>query len=334
MNSIILLLANQSACLRYLVLRDLLKRPADDPEVQELNSLREDDSVFCTIIKKKRISDIHATSIELYTLGYLGFNKEHPAVKNRTQFLFSRQHEDGKWRFQSFLNDMEEDIENTDRVDYIDPLQTAIPLRALAMSGYAGDPRVEKAFRWLIDLQLADGAWPAGIINGVYRGIAGYRKMPQSRWGCRTNTTAALLCLAYHPSYRKDTVTQKALDLLLARETFEKAHIGLEVARLVGIKQYHGMLTRFTRYDLALVLSLCNLIGADKNDKRVKELTDFFHKLRGTYGLWVNDSIPQATHWISFDILRSLMGIDKNENWINFRPSLPFREYEKRQKRY
>ena len=35
-----LLLADRSPCLRVLVLRDLMKRPKDDSEVQELMELR------------------------------------------------------------------------------------------------------------------------------------------------------------------------------------------------------------------------------------------------------------------------------------------------------
>ena len=44
-----LLLADPSPCLRWLVLRELLARPEDDPEVQELAALREDDPLVAPL---------------------------------------------------------------------------------------------------------------------------------------------------------------------------------------------------------------------------------------------------------------------------------------------
>jgi hypothetical protein len=65
------------------------------------------------------------------------------------------------------------------------PLQTALPLRALAFCGYAEDPQAERAYEWLLAQRLEDGAWPTGIASGNYGGVrCRIRRMPHSRWGC------------------------------------------------------------------------------------------------------------------------------------------------------
>jgi hypothetical protein len=52
------------------------------------------------------------------------------------------------------------------------PLQTALPLRALAMCGYATDPRAERAYAWLLAQRLEDGAWPTGKRAAARTGVS------------------------------------------------------------------------------------------------------------------------------------------------------------------
>ncbi|MEZ4636919.1 MAG: hypothetical protein R2856_18515 [Caldilineaceae bacterium] len=104
----------------------------------------------------------------------------------------------------------------------------------LVTVGLAEDPRCERAFDWLLDQRLADGAWPTGIASGNNGFVAFYRRLPHSRWGCRCNTTAALICFAHHPTRRTASAARRALDLVLARETREAHHVGYDVARTVG----------------------------------------------------------------------------------------------------
>ena len=97
------------------------------------------------------------TMLALMRLGFLGFGPEHQAVRSGAEYLFSLQQQDGRWSIpgQYKENDAWEKYEMV-------PLQTALPLRALAMTGYAEDPRAERAYAWLLDKRLPDGAWPTG----------------------------------------------------------------------------------------------------------------------------------------------------------------------------
>jgi energy-coupling factor transporter ATP-binding protein EcfA2 len=114
MTWIALLLADPSACLRALVLRELLERPMDDAELQQLIELRADDSLATALLALQNPdgswgeidnptsrfeSPTLATTQALARLGYLGFDRGHPAVQRGADYLFSRQRtmEAGPW---------------------------------------------------------------------------------------------------------------------------------------------------------------------------------------------------------------------------------------------
>jgi len=231
-------------------------------------------------------------------------------------------------------SDLEEPASVGQDPSSVSPLQTALPLRGLAACGYAAEARCEQAYNWLLEKRLEDGAWPTGMVSGVYRYVAGYRRLAHSRWGCRSNTTAALICLALHPQRCKGPEARRALDLLLGRETQEESNLGFEVARLSGAERPRGFLTFFARYDLALILSLCSQVGASLEDERVAEMADFVRSRQGPYGLWQYTPRPQVSRWVTFDILRSLAHLDKNEGWLSQEPRTPSQPYPRRKKRF
>jgi hypothetical protein len=340
-----LLLADPSPCLRSLVLRELLHRSDNDPEVQELEGLREADPIVLRVLSLQSSdgswgaagiggngsSDrIQATSQALTKLGYLGFGSDHPSVRHGAAYLFSKQQKEGGWP-----RPMKYEREGREQEGYtMIPLQTAFPLRGLAMCGYATDPRAERAYDWLLKQRLEDGAWPTGKAGEVYGFVAGYRRLAHSRWGCRSNTTASLLCLSLHPTRRFSQESRRALDLLLGRETHEKQNIGFEVARIIGAEPESGYITYFAKFDLALILDLCSRIGADRSDERISELVDFMIDVRGSYGLWEYTPHPEASRWVTFDLLRSLSRLDDSMGWLSLEPRMPFRAYLKKQKRF
>jgi hypothetical protein len=259
-------------------------------------------------------------------LGYLGFDRAHEEISSRAERLFALQSSDGSW---PRPRSAEPGLDSYDAI----PLQTAIPLRGLAMCGYAEDSRAEKAYEWLARMQLEDGAWPTGFASGVYRRVGGYRRLPHSRWGCRSNTTGVLLCLALHPRSAESEQARRALDHLLARETRDRAALGAEVARLVGAEPYRGFLTFYAAFDASLLLGLCARIGASLEDERVRGLVDFVTGLRGAAGLWEHPHSKTASRWLSFDLERSLRGIGETSNWLALGPRTPFAAYPRRPRR-
>lgn len=187
-----LLLADPSPCLRLLVLRELLHKPEEDPEVHELAVLRQADPLVTDLLalqnpdgswkagdlgSKISASSVLLTAHALMRLGYLGFGPDDPAVKCGAEYLFSMQQADGSWP----LPDGRDENEEHEGYSMM-PLQAALPLRGLAACGYATNRRAEWA------LQLAVGATPTG------RRLAD-RDSIGRLWLCRRLSTAGAFAL-------------------------------------------------------------------------------------------------------------------------------------------
>ncbi|MFX1389299.1 MAG: hypothetical protein ACFE9Z_04455 [Promethearchaeota archaeon] len=339
-----LLLTDQSSCLRYLVLTELLNLPDDDEEVRELSELREYDPLANLLFKLQKpngawesfgithtttTDNLHLTSMALQRLGYFGFDSSNIAVQKAADFIFSNQEDDGSWPMPGKKQLTDEEIGYQ-----MMPVQTAIPLLGLVMSGYSKDKRVEKAFDWLMKQRLKDGAWPVGISAGNYGGIAGYRRLAHSRWGCRSNTTAVLSCLVYHPKLRQSEEAKRALDLILGTTSKLRHNLGFMIARLIGLEKSMGRITYMAKFDIAHILNLCWRVGASEDDNRIKDLIEFVKLEQGKYGLWEYLKHPQASRWLTFDLLRSLSHIHENVIWFSDEPSTPFQAYPMKRKRF
>jgi hypothetical protein len=322
---------------------ELLGRPENDVEVQELTALQNEDPLISNLLSLQNTDgswkDIdqasispgdrtRTTSLALVRLGYLGLGRNHPAVKNGVEYIFSKQRNDGTWQMPRAYDGV------SDPGYTMAPLQTSIPLLGIAACGYATDERAELAFDWLLDKRLDDGSWPTGKIGEVYGYQAGYRKMPHSKWGCRTNTTLTLTCLAMHPTRRKSDEARKALDHLLARETRERQNLGFNIARIVGAEKHRGRLTYHAKFDPGLILDLCWRIGANRQDERVEDLVSWIQESQGQYGLWEYTPHPEVSRWVTYDILRSLSKIDRSTEWFSMRPRTRYESYPKKPKRF
>ena len=334
-----LLLADRSPCLRYLVLRDLL---GNLEEASELEVIRQDDHLIKDLVGLQTgdgswgrgsingnapAGNIQITAQALTRLGYLGFGPDYPPVRKGAEYLFAQQRDDGSWPLGNA------DVDGGQVYDVMS-LQTSLPLRGLAECGYAEDPRSERAYDWLLGQRLDDGAWPTGRAQGVYGYVAGYRRLAHSRWGCRSNTTGALVCLSLHPTRRGGREARRALDLLLGRETRERHHMGYDVARTIGAEASTGFITYYARFDTVQILGVCSRVGATEEDKRVGDLVAHVKDLQGAYGLWEYIEKPQASRWVTFDILRSLGGLDAETEWLSLEPRTPFSPYPRRRKRF
>jgi hypothetical protein len=340
-----LLLADRSPSLRYLVLTELLGKTHDDDEAKELESLRDEDPLITNLLSLQKEKgnwkdldqagytiggSVRATTAALMRLGYLGLDKDHPAVQRGAEYLFSKQRKDGSWP----LPERVSDYEYTRGPYTMTPVQTSIPLLGLVMCGYDEDPRIERAFNWLIEKRNDDGTWPAGKVDDVYVRIAGYRRLPHSQWGCRTNTTQALLCFSFHKRRRTSSEARQALDHLLGRETRERDNLGFNVARFIGVEPHRGALTYHAKFDPSLVLAICARVGANRNDARVDDLISWITDQQGDYGLWDYMPHPEVSRWISFDILQSLKNIDDTIEWISTKKRKHFAPYPKKKKRF
>ena len=333
-----LLLSDPSPNLRYLVLKHLLDEP---DEAKELENLRHQDPIIKHLLTSQNPDGswspdsitgnapqgkIQTTAQALTRLGYMEL--DHPAVAKAAEYLYSQQEKDGSWP----LGNYKVDSDGADGYDVMS-LQTSLPLRGLVTAGYAEDPRSEQAFDWLLEQQLPDGAWPTGVAGEVYGYVAGYRRLPHSRWGCRSNTTAAVTCLSMHPERRNSNEARRGMGHLLGRETRERYYLGFEIARIVGAEPSTGFITYYARFDVAHILKLLTHVGASTSDQRVDDLVNFIKNQQNEYGFWEYTQ-PQASRWITYDVLRTLKGVLSDSDWVNLEPRTPFQPYPKKRKRF
>jgi hypothetical protein len=343
-----LLLADPSPNLRLLVLRDLLDKSDHDDEVQELKKLQVTDPYVTRFLDLQNedgsfrggeggggiLGSIRLTAQSLMGLGYMGLGPDHRAIQRGAEFLLARQGSDGGFPLVTQGAVLDGGQLDKDVKYHMIPLQTALPLLGLAWAGYAADPRAELAYDWLLAEELEQGGWPSGRHADQYVFAGGYRRLAHSKFGCRTNTTAAVAALALHPTRRTSSSARRGLDLLLAHEHHPAEALGFEVARILGAEPPRGAFTYFKRYDVAQILDLSWRIGAGLEDPRVAENVAFVKELQGPYGLWEYARHPEVSRWVTFDLLRSLSKLDQETNWFSMEPRTPFQAYPKKPKRY
>jgi hypothetical protein len=328
----LLLLTERSVALRYLVLTSLVE-PVDPEEPTQLRRHLTEDPLVKEL-DDSQLPDGSWTDRDLaWSLrryGMLGLEPDYEPVSRAVEYCFSRQQADGSWPIPHRSVDDRLARSGYDMI----PLQTALPLVGLSACGLAEDPRCEKAYQWLLNQRLEDGAWPAGITDGVYGYIAGYRRLPHSRWGCRSNTTGVLLALCGHPQLRHSPEALRALDLLLARETRDAANLGFETARLFGFERVRGLFTRFARFDPLLALELAAGVGAGISDERVADLAEWVIDQRSSNGLWTYTD-GNASPFVSYAALTTLRALGPGRpDWWSNEPRTPFQPYPRPRKRW
>ena len=343
-----LLLADPSPSLRLLVMRDLLNLPETDDEIQELKGFQDTDPFITRILDLQNddgsfrggeggggiLGEIRLTAQALMGLGYLGLALDHPAVMRGVEYIFTDQQSDGSFPLVIQGAVLDGGMIDQDVKYHMIPLQTALPLLGLAWAGYATDPRAEKAYDWLLSEELSHGGWPSGRHADEYVFAGGYRRLAHSKFGCRTNTTAAVSALALHPTRRMSQPARRGLDLLLAHEHRQTSALGFEVARIIGVEPPRGAFTYFKRYDVAQILDLSWRVGASLEDPRVVENVELVKGLQGAYGIWEYARHPEVSRWITFDLLRSLSKLDQETDWFSMEPRTPFQAYPKKPKRF
>ena len=334
-DTVALLLADPSPALRYRALVDVDGASEDDPEVVALRAeLLESPEAQEALLAASAGDDTHRLSFTLSRLAYLGIARGHPAVDDVAERIFRTQKADGSWpSYQWFSEDLSDGSIPHEGWKWR-PLQVALPLRGLCASGYATDPRSERAFEWLLERQLDDGALPYGLGSGGHEPALppGYRRLPNSQ-GCRTTTTGFIACIAHHPQRRTSDDARAAMSVLMGRETREEASIGVEVARLTGVEKATGFATFYARWDLAYLLDLASRIGVSVEDRRMSDLVAFIESRRGRNGLWRHPSHPHLSRWLTLDLLSSLRRLGDGD-WIGSEQRLSFTAYPKRRKRY
>ncbi len=206
------------------------------------------------------------------------FNKEHPATRKASEFLFSCQTEDG---------DIRGMIGNQYATYY-----TGAIMSLLIKAGYGDDPRIEKGFQWLLSMRQNDGGWTVPLLtrgeglamDEIIRLTSHYAEPlePDRSQPFSHNCMGMVLrAFAAHEVYRNSEAARTASNLLKTRFFKEDVYSSYRDANHWVRFQYP-----FWWNNLVSALDSISLIGLSKDDEDVKNALNWLIENQEKSGLW------------------------------------------------
>jgi hypothetical protein len=348
-----LLLGDPSPSLRWRAAVELDGADDSDAEVRawraEIDASEDVRALVATLGRAG--ADPQAAGYLLCRLAYLGYGG--PELAAAVERVFAHQQPDGSWptwpedvageqprprsRAKGKRGTPPPSLPRAESYRVV-TMRTLLPLRGVAAAGFATDPRAERAYEWLLEQRLTDGAWTGshkadlGLDGRSSQEDPEYRKLTRGD-GCRSATTGAVACFALHPDRNRSEAARIGVDHLLARETRDDATIGWEVSRLVGEERASGRFTFYVTFDLAFLLDLASRCGVSPDDRRVHDLVAYLESRRGPFGLWEHPAHPQLSRWLTFDLESSLRRLPDGD-WIGNEEPASFTPYRKPRRRH
>lgn len=313
------LLSSGDEALTYFVRRDLLGEdpgPLDGlwtlPGAQRLLKKQLPDGSWPRSGEKKHVA-INYGLIETwrqfrFLVYQYGFTREHPQARKAAEFLFSCQTEDG-------------DIRGILANQYATYYTGAI-IGLLVDAGYAGDPRIEKGFHWLLSMRQDDGGWTIPILTHKLDRATQYRitseyarplEPDRSKPFSHNWTGMVLRAFAAHPEYRHSEAARAAAALLQSRFFQADAYSSYQAASYWLRFDYP-----FWWNHLVAALDSLTRIGISIEDEPMQEATGWLIAHQEESGLWKQSYVKpeqaekqtskaqEQRRWISLAICRVL----------------------------
>ncbi len=178
------LLEDDQPAIRYLALRGVLDRDADDPEVEEAREAIPTRGWASDLLKSQKPGGWWVSDEDLYRPKYLstnwmllilsdlGLTRRNPHVRKACELWIRRfSRKDGGF-----------DTEGSKESELCLVGNTA---RALVKFGYSEHPQVRSAFEWLVKNQKENGGWHCWGRNGVidaWEGMSAFAVYPRQKW--------------------------------------------------------------------------------------------------------------------------------------------------------
>lgn len=243
-------------------------------------------------------------------VGKYGYNREHPALGNAIEYLFSCQTEDGDFR----------GIMANQYATYY----TGAILATIIEAGYVDDPRVDKCFAWLLSMRQNDGGWSIPIITHKFSREQQYELTTQhlppvepdrSKPFSHNWTGMILRAFASHPKYRKVEEARYAAELLKSRFFEPDVYSSLQAAHYWIRFEYP-----FWWNNLVSAMDSLVKIGCSSSDPQIQKAIAWLIENQQPDGLWkVNyysetpeKSTPQVLerkYWVSLAICKIFNGL-------------------------
>lgn len=176
----------------------------------------------------------------------LGMEPTEPLLVEAAGLLFSTWQKDGRFRLYTKGG--------------IYPCHTAHVAEVLCHLGYAADPRLQKTFAHLLDIQYADGGWRCNKFS--------FGRGPETEHSNPFPTLTILNAFRFSDSLSKEPALDKAVDFLLAHWTIRKpigpCHYGIGTLFMQVEYPFRG-------YNLFVYVYVLSFYDRAKEDKRFLE---------------------------------------------------------------
>ena len=288
---------------RYLTLRDLLDRPADDSEMRDAREAIPSWPPLAELLESQHPQgywvkpDFYLPRASLGTfwvltvLGDLGLTRENDQVCRACDFMFGEQRENG-----AFCRHRRVAKKGIVWEETGEPCTQARIIRFMIQFGYWEDPRVRQGFEWLLERQRDDGLW-------FCRGEKGK--------GCLRATIDVLRVAALIPEMKEHPGIQQgaaAVSELSMEPGMYRYHVGERWGTWENLKYpYYG-------FSALSALNALAYLGWTAADPGVRKALDYVISRQGSDGRWLLDEAwPEApldfgkpgkpNKWITLDAM-------------------------------
>jgi hypothetical protein len=294
------LLESDNPAIRYRTLRELLDRPADDPEVlaaqgaipthPPVADLLEAQKGEGHWVKRDYYLPKHSGTFWVLTvLADLGLGAEDEHVRRGCEFMFGFQRDNG-----AFCRRRRISGRGVVWDDQPGPCTHARIVRFLIQFGYADDSRTRAGVEWLLRNQRDDGMWHCN---------------PAGRYGCLRATLDVLrvasleVTLSSHPAIQRGAA---AVCDLLMRPSLSRYHVGDRWTVLAY--PYFGI-------SLTSALEALAHLGHAAGHPKISPALEYLLSRQSPDGTWPLDGGPyrppldfgrpgQPNYWLTLDAMR------------------------------
>lgn len=218
------------------------------PDVEAILSHRYDNGFdLWTTPDKRLLKGAPFSTLEsVLFLLELGMEPTDPLLKEAAELFLSTWQEDGRFKLYP--------------TGSIYPCHTVHAANVLCHMGYAGDTRLQKTFRHLLDIQYIDGGWRCNKFS--------FGRGPETEYSNPFPTLTALNAFRFSDYLNKEPALDKAVDFLLEHWTIRKpigpCHYG--IGTLFMQVEYP-----FRNYNLFVYVYVLSFYDRAKEDKRFHE---------------------------------------------------------------
>ena len=217
-------------------------------DIQTILSKRYDNGAdYWTTPDRRLIKGSPFTTLDCaYMLSELGMDRSEPILQETAALILSAWRDDGRFKLSP--------------QGAIYPCHTINAARMLCYLGYASDPRLQKTFDHLIDIQHSDGGWRCNKFS--------FGRGPETEFSNPGPTLAALDAFRFTTLINKNESLDKAVEFLLAhwttRQPLGPCHYGIGTLFMQVTYPFFG-------YNLFFYLYTLSFYDTAKRDERFLE---------------------------------------------------------------